>query len=123
EDDSRAVTTEPSGDDGTPVVVAEAQVGKLAHHIAPGFHVFTSEMEDVGTIKQYDRETGQMLVQHGPFGKRTFVVPVALAELVDRNERNVYLAVSLADLQRHPTVRSLKQKPEVEVVEADVTEA
>ena len=99
EDDSRAITSEPSGYGGAPVVVDRANIGQLADHIAPGFQVYTVDMEDIGTIKQYDRETGQMLVERGLLNKHTFVVPAALVDLVDRVERNVYLAVSSTDLR------------------------
>jgi hypothetical protein len=66
EDTSWAFTSEPSGYDGTPVVVVEANVGELAHHIAPGFRVYSSELEPIGTIKEYYREDKRMLVEHGP---------------------------------------------------------
>jgi hypothetical protein len=100
EDDSRALTSEPSGYDGTPVIVDEAKIGKLAHHFAPGFHVYSSEMEPIGTVKQYDRETKQMLVERGMFSKHDFRIPVALVDMVDRDHRDIYLAVSSADLKR-----------------------
>jgi hypothetical protein len=123
EDDSRAITSEPSGYDGTPVVVDRANIGQLAHHIAPGFQVYTAELEDIGTVKQYDRETGQILVERGLFTKRTMVVPVALVDLVDRNERNVYLAVTSADLRRQSQADIRNQKPdEMIVVEAEPPE-
>jgi hypothetical protein len=100
EDDSRAITTEPSGYDGTPVVVDEAHIGKLAHHIAPGFRVYTSELECVGRVKQYDRETKQMLVERGMFSRRDLLIPVYLIAMVDREDRDIYLAVSSTDLER-----------------------
>jgi hypothetical protein len=100
EDDSRAITSEPSGYDGMPVVLEEAKIGKLAHHIALGFHVYSSEMEVVGTVKRYDRETKQMLVERGMFSKHDLVIPVALVDMVDRDDRNIYLVVSSADLKR-----------------------
>jgi hypothetical protein len=100
EDDSRAITSEPSGYDGTPVIVDEAKVGQLAHHIAPGFHVYSSEMELIGSVKHYDRETKRMLVERGMFSKHDVVIPVALVDEVDRDDRDIYLAVSSADLKR-----------------------
>ncbi|HEX6507533.1 MAG TPA: hypothetical protein VF221_07870 [Chloroflexota bacterium] len=100
EDDSRAITSSPSGYDGTPVVVDEAKIGKLAHHIAPGFHVYSWDMESVGTVKQYDRETKQMLVERGVFSKHDLRIPIAAIDMVDRDGRDIYLAISSADLKR-----------------------
>jgi hypothetical protein len=123
EDHSRAITSEPSGYDGTPVVVDRADIGQMAHHIAPGFEVYTFELEDIGTVKQFDRETGQMLVEKGLFNKHTIVVPVALVDLVDQNERNVYLAVTSADLRRQSQAGIRNQKPDdVVVVETETRE-
>jgi len=122
EDESRAITSEPSGYDGTPVVVDRADIGHLAHHIAPGFEVYTVDMEDLGIVKQYDRETGQMLVERGLFSKHTLVVPVALVDLVDRNERSVYLAVTSTDLRRQSQAGNRNQKPdEIVVVETETS--
>jgi hypothetical protein len=100
EDVSRAITSEPSGYDGSPVVVDMANVGKLSHHIAPGFHVYTSEMDVVGTVKQYDRESKRLLVERGMFSKHDLFIPVALVDSVNREDRDIYLAVSSDDLKR-----------------------
>lgn len=101
EDESLAITCEPSGYDGAPVIVEVANIGRLAHHIAPGFRVWTSELEDLGTIKQYDRAAGQMVVERRLPPTHEVVIPLAAVDVVDREERSVYLAVSSADLQRH----------------------
>jgi hypothetical protein len=122
EDDSQAITSEPGGYDDTPVVVDRANIGQLAHHVAPGFEVYTTEMEDIGTIKQYDRQTGQMLVERGLFHKHTFVVPVALVDLVDQNERSVYLTVTSTDLRRQSQAGVRNQKlDDAVVVETETT--
>lgn len=123
EDDSRAITTEPNGYDGAPVVVETANIGQLAHHIAPGFRVYTSEMEDLGPIRQYDRATGEMLVKRGTFPNQTLVVPLAVVNGVDREDRKVYLAVSSTDLERHPVVGTWNPEREELVVEAEITES
>ncbi len=100
EDDSRAITSEPNGYDGAPVIVDAAKVGQMAHHIAPGFRVYGAEMEDLGSIKEYNRQAGEMLVEKGAFSKLDMVIPVEFVRMVDREERKVYLAVSSADVQR-----------------------
>ena len=114
EDTSRALTSEPSGYDGTPVLVVTADVGELAHHIAPGFRVYSSEMETIGRVKEYYREDKRMLVQHGLPSKHDSIIPVALAATVDRDHRHVILAVSAADLRRQ--ARPLTGDPELDEV-------
>lgn len=124
EDDSLAITTEPSGYDGRQVVVDDTNVGQLAHHIAVGFHVYTSELEDMGRIQQYDREAGRMMVKRAGPSQETVTVLVDMVDSVDRDNRKVYLAVSAADLQRHPQVETWKgpEEPAVETQKAVVTE-
>lgn len=104
EDISRAITMEPSGYDGTPIPVEDVNFGKLMHHIAPGFDVYSSEAEHVGTVKRVDRTEQRILVKSGPFSKETLVVPFAFTDFVDREERLIYLSVSNADLRHHPLV-------------------
>ena len=100
EDDSVAITSQPNGYDGSSVVVDEAAIGELAHHIAPGFHVYTSELKVIGTVKEFDRETGQILIDTGLLAKHDFSIPLAVVDLVDRENRTLGLAVSSADLDR-----------------------
>lgn len=104
EDESVAVTSEPNGYDGSPVVVDVAKIGRMAHHIAPGFHVRTNEQEDIGTIKQFNRSTGWMVVERGLLSKHDVIVPLVAVDKVDRDHRIVYLAVSSADLERYSRV-------------------
>ena len=122
EDDSEALTTEPSGYDGVPAVVDDVAVGKLAHHIAPGFRVLSSEGEDLGTVAHYDRTIGQMLIRSGRGSRSAFAVPIAFLDFVDREDRAIYLSVSAADLARHPTVELDNPESHEEVVEPEVTE-
>ena len=100
DDASEATTTEPNGYDGRPVIVQETNVGRMGHDIAPGFHVYSSEMEALGTVKHYDHETKQMLVEHGIFSRQDVKISLALVAMVDRDDRDVILAVSSADLKR-----------------------
>ena len=123
EDDSRAITSEPDGYDGTPVTVDVANVGRMAHHIAAGFHVYGSEMEDIGTVKQYNREEGEMLVERGALNKLDIVVAIGLVSRVDRDDRRVYLSVSSADLMRDAPANTGHQKPgEVVLVKPELSE-
>jgi hypothetical protein len=57
-------------------------------------------MDVIGTVKQYDRETKRLLVERGMFSKHDLVVPLALVDTVNREGRDIYLAVSSADLTR-----------------------
>lgn len=96
-----ATTTQPSGYDGTPIVVDRARIDRLRTRIATGDHVFTSEMTDLGKITQYDPVTGWMMVEKGILSdKHDIMVPVTVVESVNRDSHQVYLAVSRADLER-----------------------
>jgi len=95
-----ATTTEPSGYDGTSVVVKQAKIDYLKKRIATGDHVFTSDMVDLGSIKQYDPATGWMMVEKGVMSKHDLMVPVTVVDSVNRDSREVYLVASQADLQR-----------------------
>lgn len=95
-----AITSEPSGYDGTPIVVERARIDKLKKHIKVGSHVYTSDTKDLGKIKQYDALTGMMMVEKGFFSKHDLVVPVTLVDYVDEDSHDVYLAFSQADVQR-----------------------
>lgn len=122
EDDSEAITTEPSGYEGAPVIVDDVAVGKLGHHIAPGFRVISSEAEDLGTVARYDRTIGQMLIRSSRASRSALAVPIAFLDLVDREDRTISLSVSAADLAGHPTVELDKPESNAMVVEAEVTE-
>jgi hypothetical protein len=121
EDTSRAFTSQPSGYDGTPVVVVEAEVGELAHHIAPGFRVYSSEMEHIGTIKEYYRDDKRMRVERGPVRRQDFLIPTALLAAVDRDHRHVVLAVSAADLRRQAS--PVEDEPDLEDVNIKAADA
>jgi hypothetical protein len=114
-----AVTTQASGYDGAPIVVDRAKIDKLQKHIATGDHVFTAEMTDLGTIKQYDRVTGWMMIERGVLsGKHDLMVPVTVVDNVDRDTHEVFLAASSADLQRMQHL----EPANVVFVDAQVTE-
>lgn len=96
-----AITTEPSGYDGVPIVVEQASIDRLKRRIAVGYHVYTMEMTDIGKIKRYDPVTGWMLVEKGPqFDKHDLMVPVTVVRNVGPDSHEVFLAVSRADLDR-----------------------
>lgn len=104
EDDSRAVIIEPSGYDGEATVAEVSKIGQLAGHIAPGFQVYTGEMEHFGRVNLYDRERRQLMVMPDRAPWHSVAVPLALVDGVDEVKGNVYLAVSEADLKRYPRV-------------------
>ncbi|HEX6507530.1 MAG TPA: hypothetical protein VF221_07855 [Chloroflexota bacterium] len=118
-DDTTAVTSEPSGYDGGPIVVEQARIDKLKKHILTGSHVYTSDMADLGRIKQYDSVTGMMMVESGVFSKRDLLVPVTVVDSVDQDSHDVSLAYSQADVQRMQHLEPV----DVVQVEAEVKES
>jgi hypothetical protein len=96
-----AITTEPSGYDGSPIVVERKQIDRLKTRIAVGQRVSTSDMVDLGTITEYDRGTGWMRVEKGILAAKSAVmIPVTLVDSIDPDMQQVYLAVSESDMQR-----------------------
>ena len=96
-----AVTTQPSGYDGAPIVVERVSISNLRKRIATGDHVYTSDGVELGKIKQYDSFTGWMLVEKGlPPNKNDLMVPVSVAADVNDTNHEVRLVTSQADLQR-----------------------
>jgi hypothetical protein len=94
-----ATTRQPSGYDGTPLIVEEAKLDKLRSRITVGDLVLTSDMVDLGTITRYDRTTGWMMIGKSLQVKNDLLVPLTLVSHVDSEEREVYLAASRADLR------------------------
>lgn len=114
EDDSRAITVEPSGYDGLPIVMKRARIDELRRRIRTGYHVYSSDEVELGKIKSYDSVTGMMTVEKGLFSKHDLLVPVTLVDKILSASHTVYLTFSRADLQR-------MQRPEpVNVVRVDV---
>ena len=111
-----AITTEPSGYDGAPVVVDRAAIDTLRSHIELGMRVYAADQVEVGTVKRYNPVTGWMLVEAGVmpppkppkpgtpvaevFARRELRVPVTVVEGVVEDDRAIYLSVHLTDLQR-----------------------
>jgi hypothetical protein len=114
-----AVTSEPSGYDGRPIMVEQAKIDDLKKHIASGAHVYTSDSADLGTIKEYDAVTGMMMVEKGVFSKHDLLVPVTIVDAVDHDSHEVYLASSQADLQRMQHLEPVN----VVTVQAEVIES
>jgi hypothetical protein len=98
-----AVTREPSGYDGTPVVVSRADLDDLRERIREGMHVYTDTGEDVGKVKLYDRLSGEMVVEKGGLSPHDARIPLQAVQDVDRAGSAVYLALSKEDLLRLPT--------------------
>ena len=113
EEGKTAITTEPSGYDGVPVVVDRAAIDKLRSRIELGMRVYTADDAEVGTVKRYNPATGWMLAEAGVmpppkpstpvagvFTRRTLRVPVTVVESVVGDKRAIYLSVHMTDLQR-----------------------
>lgn len=96
-----AVTTEPSGYDGTPIVGRRARIDELTKYIEAGDRVYSSDPTELGTIKHFDPATGWMQITRDTLlNEPTLRVPVAIVDAVNRNKHEVYLVWSQADLQR-----------------------
>ncbi|HLJ67199.1 MAG TPA: hypothetical protein VKX16_07545 [Chloroflexota bacterium] len=96
-----AVTSEPSGYDGSPMVVEQVFINSLRNRLTVGDHVLAADGVDLGTIKRYDSLTGWMLVEKGPPPrKHDVMVPVWVAAHVNEEAHQVRLVTSQADLQR-----------------------
>jgi hypothetical protein len=95
-----ARTTEPSGYDGSPVVVHEADVDQLRRSVAYGDRVWTSDQVDIGSVEQYDPTGGFMIVERGVLSTLDLIIPIALVEDVERRSGDVRLVASRADLLR-----------------------
>ena len=98
--ETMALTTEPSGYNGTPVVVDRVDVDEIKQHIAAGMRVYTDTNDDLGTIKRYDPVTGGMLVEKGLLSPHDLYIPVSMVQNVNQAEREVYLTVGKEDLER-----------------------
>ena len=105
-----AITSEPSGYDGTPVMTTRTNVEHLGAQIAAGVHasaatgdslrVYTVDGESVGSLKRYDPVSGWMLVEQGLLVHHDVYVPVTIVVSVNLDAGEVYLAVTKNDLQR-----------------------
>jgi hypothetical protein len=103
-----AVTTEPSGYDGRPVVVQRAAIDDLKKAIAVGDRVLTSDLTELGTITQYDPTKASMWVARDvatAWKDPALEVSVTLVDVVDRDTQVVYLVSSEADLQRMERIK------------------
>jgi hypothetical protein len=108
--ETTAMTSEPSGYDGTPVVTACTDVETLQARLAAGMHayaatgdtlrVYTVDGERVGSLTRYDARSGWMLVEHGMLGRHDVYVPVTVVGSVNLDAGEVYLTVGTIDLQR-----------------------
>ncbi len=112
-----ATTTEPSGYDGSPAVVQRVDLDQVRNRIATGDRVWTSDLVEVGRVKQYDPATGLMMVEKGAFTRRDMMVPIAIVEDVESETRDVSLVASEADLRRMEHVEPVS----VVVVAAEAT--
>jgi hypothetical protein len=99
-DEATATTTVGSGYDGAPVVIHRTLVDVVGRLIVEGDHVVTADGTDVGVVKHYDATAGVMLVDHGVLVKHDLLVATALVDDVVRDQRDVHLVVTQADLRR-----------------------
>ncbi|HLJ66457.1 MAG TPA: hypothetical protein VKX16_03755 [Chloroflexota bacterium] len=96
-----AVTTEPSGYDGTAVVVRRAPINDLKDAVTLGYRVFTSDPTELGTIKRYDPAEGVMWIARDVLlDEPVLKIPVAMVDAVNHESGEVYLVSAQADLER-----------------------
>ena len=109
-EETTAMTSEPSGYDGTPLVTACTDVETLQARIAAGMHayaatgdtlrVYTVDGKRVGSLTRYDARSGWMLVEHGILARHDLYVPITVVGNVNLDAGELYLAVTRNDLQR-----------------------
>lgn len=96
-----ATTTQQSGyGDGAPVVVSQTRLDAFRNKISTDFEVFTSDLTDLGRVREYDAATGLMVLAKGPFSKHDVLVPISAVYDVDAELGNVTLIASKADVER-----------------------
>lgn len=121
EGDDRAIATEPSRHTSVPVAADDLAADRMVNHVAAGFRVLSSELEDLGTITQINQRDGQMLIESGVASGDARMVPVTFLDFVDREDRLVYLVISTTDFQRLPAISVEREGPS-EVVEVEMPE-
>ena len=102
-----ATTTQQSGYDGAPMVVNAARLDELRKQISTGYEVYTSDMVDLGKVREYDATTGLMVLDKGAFS-HDVVVPISVVDEVDAAMNQVILVASEADLKRVTTVNLVR---------------
>lgn len=96
-----AITTQPSGYNGLPVEVRRVQIDELRRDIRVGDRVFSTDPTELGTVKQYDAESGRITIARDAlFDEPALSVPLAIVDVVNRNAQEIHLVWSEADLQR-----------------------
>lgn len=95
-----ATTTQESGYDGAPVVVQRMRLDDVRDKISTDYKVFTSDMVDLGHIREYDAATGLMILDKGVFSRHDVVVPIAVVDQLDAELGHIILIASNADVQR-----------------------
>jgi len=99
--DQIAITTEPSGYDGEPFVVQRVRVADLKRSIVLGAHVFTSDLHELGVVKQYDETKGTMWIADDiASSDPTLTLPVEIVDSVNPDTHTISLVASQADLER-----------------------
>jgi hypothetical protein len=93
-------TTQPSGYDGTPIVVRETDVDEFKNSIAAGDEVWTADLVHVGQVKEYDPGTEYMRIETRPFSKQDLFVPITLVDSVTVAPPRIALIASQSDLRR-----------------------
>jgi hypothetical protein len=107
-DRTMARTTQPSGYDGTPIVVRETDVDEFKNRIAVGDEVWTADLVQVGQVKDYDPGTGYMRIgETRPFSKQDLFVPITLVDSVTVAPPRIALIASQSDLRRMTHLEAL----------------
>ena len=103
-----AITRQANGREGAPVVTSEVDLDDVRSLVALGQHVWTADGQELGTIREFDRNLSYALIESGILSrKRDLLVPVHLIADVNREEGTVTLAVRMADLDRMRRLESV----------------
>lgn len=108
-----AVTVQPSGYGGDSVVVLRARVNALRDQIGPGLLVFTSDGTSLGKVRDYDAETGLMILNKGPFSQHDVVVPITAVQDVNPGTGEITLVVSKQDVENMTPVSLVRTATKV----------
>jgi hypothetical protein len=98
--DHVAVSTVPSGYDGTPLQVGVANIDELNRQLADGMRVYDDAGRRVGMIDRYDSARGYMRIAKHTFLPRDLYIPTTLVDSVDLDADDVHLAVPRELLDR-----------------------
>jgi hypothetical protein len=89
-----AATVVPSGYDGSPAAFNRVNLELVRRDIARGMAVYATSGDKLGTVDGFDSHVGYLVVQGHHFGEKDFFIPFAAITAIDREDGEVFLAIS-----------------------------